>query len=338
MSRVEMASRPELTPLPSQGKSWFALPLKSTTRLTISTENALAAYTKTPPRSIKIDPKSARTVIHEVHAHHRGPPRSESSWEDDFPRGPPKINVNRGDRDRKAGILPDRHHYTPPRRSKSRHQRRNYGTDSDSDSDSDGYLKAPVSRRRRSNSDRSRSSRGSHASNRPPLGRRHSSELARYDDRRDLVVVPKPQSRSSLHDADTDSGYDSEAHEREKRAARNKKILYTGLAGLTTLTAANGIYQNTKAFHGRRNAMKEAAENGELQDEEERRKQRNKHLMMDAFALLVVGVGVNNVRVGWQRREEKKKAHEVAEQKAFERFERRERGMGRERAYGVEER
>ena len=243
------------------------------------------------------------------------------------------------DGDRKAGVLPDRHHYTPPRRSKSRHQRRTYDTDSDADSDSDRYLKPQVSHpRHRSNSGRSRSSHGNSGSNRPPLGRRHSSELARYDNRRDLVLVPKTQSRSSHQDSESDSGYDSEAHEREKRAARNKKILYTGLAGLTTITAANGIYQNAKAFHGRRNAMKEAAEKGEIEDEEERRKTRNKHLMVDAFALLVVGVGVNNVRVGWQRREEKKKAHEAAEQKAFERYERRERGVGRDRAYSVEER
>ena len=83
--------------------------------------------------------------------------------------------------------------------------------------------------------------------------------------------------------------------------------------------------------------MKEAAEKGELEDEEERKKKRNKHLMMDAFGLLVMGIGVNNVRVGWQRMEEKKKAHAAAEQKHTERIERRERGSGRNRAYSVEE-
>ena len=302
-------------------------------------ENALATYTKTPPRSIKLDPNSARTVVHEIHTHHRGPAKSDSSRNNEYLRAPPKINIKEFDGDQKAGVLPDRHHYAPPRRSKSRRQRRTYDTDSDADSESDGYLKPRSSHRRhRSNSDRSRLSQGQSGSDRPPLGRRHSSELTRYEDRRDLVLVSKPQSRSSHPDSESDSGYDSEAHEREKRAARNKKILYTGLAGLTTITAANGIYQNAKAFHGRRTAMREAAEKGEVVDEEERRKTRNKHLMVDAFALLVVGVGVNNVRVGWQRSEEKKKAHRAAEQKAFERFERRERGAGRDRAYSVEER
>ena len=315
------------------------MPIDRNKLLILITENALAAYNKTPPRNIKIDPRSARTVIHEIHAHHRGPPKSDSSPDDVFPRASPQFDINGQDVVRKAGVLADRHHYNPPRRSKSRHHRRNYDTDSEADSDSDGYLKPKDSRRRhRSNSDRSRSSNGSRGSNRTPPGRRHSTEVARYDDHRDLVLAPKPHSRSSHDDSETDSGYDSEAHEREKRAARNKKILYTGLAGLTTITAANGIYQNTKAYHGRRNALKEAAEKGELEDEVERKKRRNKDLMTNAFALLVVGVGVNNVRVGWQRREEKKKAHEAAEQKAFERFERRERGAGRDRAYSVEER
>lgn len=242
------------------------------------------------------------------------------------------------DGNREVEVLPERHHYTPPRGSKSRRQRRTYDTELDTDSDSDGHLKPQISRRRRpSNSDRRRSSNENQGCNRPPLGRRHSGERARHDDRRDLVLVPKPQSPSSHHHSESDSGYDSEAHEREKRATRNQKILYTGLAGLTTVTAANCIYQNAKAFHDRRNAMKETADMGELEDEEERRKRRNKHLMTDAFALLVVGVGVNNVRVGWQRREEKKKAHEAAEQKVFERFERRERGAKRDRAYSVEE-
>ena len=301
-------------------------------------ENALAAYTKTPPRKISIDPKSARTVIHEIRAHHRGPTGSDSSPDDLFPHAPPHFRINGEEGDQKSGVLPDRKYYTPPRRSKSRHRRRNYDTDSDADSESDGYLKPHQPRRRhRASSDQSRSSHASRQSNRPPLGRRHSSEITRYDDRRDLIVVPKPRSRSSHVESETDSGYDSEAHEREKRAARNKKILYTGLATITTVAAANGIYQNSKGFHGRRNAMKEAAEKGELEDEEERRRRRKKHLMMDAFGLLVMGVGVNNVRVGWQRREEKKKAHEAAEQKAIERFERRERGAGRNKAYSVEE-
>ena len=301
-------------------------------------ENALATYTKTPPRKISIDPKSARTVVHEIRAHHRGAAGSDSSPDELFPHAPPRLDINGKGVNGGAGILPDRNHYTPPRRSRSRRHRRNYDTDSDADSESDSHLKPhQIRRRQRSTSAQSRASRNSRTSNRPNDDRRHSNELTRYNDRRDLAVVPKPRSRSSHSDSESDSGYDSDAHEREKRAARNKKLLYTGLAAITTIGAANGIYQNTKCFHGRRKAWKEADEKGELVDEEERKKVRNKHLMMDGFALLVMGVGVNNVRVGWQRREEKKKAHEEAQQKAIERFERRERGAGRNKAYSVEE-
>ncbi len=54
--------------------------------------------------------------------------------------------------------------------------------------------------------------------------------------------------------------------------------------------------------------------------------------MTNALGLVVVGVGINNVRVGWGRREEKRKAHEEAERIGWERAQRRmERKSGRGR-------
>ena len=217
-----------------------------------------------------------------------------------------------------------------------RHRRpRSNTTDSDTDSESNDNL-SPHRSHHRHRSSHSRSSHRSRGSSDPRSypNRRYSNELTRYDDRRELAPIPKARSRSSHNDSDADSGYDSEAHEREKQQARNKKLLYTGLATITTVAAANNIYQNTKGFHGRRNANKEAAADDGL-DDEERRKRRKKHLMMDALGLVVVAVGVNNVRVGWQRREDKRRAHEEAENKAWER---RQRESRRERAYSVEER
>ena len=101
---------------------------------------------------------------------------------------------------------------------------------------------------------------------------------------------------------------------------------------MTTLAAANNVYQNTKGFHGRRNAYRDAAAKGELEDKAERQKRRKQRLMMDALGLVTIGIGMNNLRVGWQRREEMRRAHEDAQAKAAEKRDRREK------AYSVEER
>ncbi len=60
---------------------------------------------------------------------------------------------------------------------------------------------------------------------------------------------------------------------------------------------------------------------------------------MDLFARGVVGVGLNNVRVGWGRREEVKREHREAERMAWERNTRkyREREARDDGKYSVEE-
>lgn len=105
------------------------------------------------------------------------------------------------------------------------------------------------------------------------------------------------RSRSKSHhgDSDFDSDYDS-AEEAEKLAKhKNSKLLYTGLACVTTVAAANSIYQNTKAHHARRKEFREGEKcNAEVQ------RLKDKALLMDIFTVGVVAVGLNNARMGWK--------------------------------------
>ena len=96
---------------------------------------------------------------------------------------------------------------------------------------------------------------------------------------------------------DVDDAYLSPDELFEKEAqARNKKLLYTGLACVATIAAGNNIYQNTKAHHLRKKEVNE----GEMCLSEEKRL-RQKALLMDILSVGVVAVGINNVRMGWKR-------------------------------------
>ncbi len=135
-----------------------------------------------------------------------------------------------------------------------------------------------------------------------------SKAVARRNSDRRLKIVPcsencndnphksRSHSKSKSHRGDSDSDYDS-AEEAEKLAKhKNRKLLYTGLACVTTLAAANGIYQNTKAHHARHKEFREGEKcNAEVQ------RLRNKALLMDAFTIGVVAIGLNNTRIGWKR-------------------------------------
>ena len=76
-----------------------------------------ANYSRSPPRQIDIDPRSARTVIHEVRAHRRGLSTSRANGQEAFL---PDLRVGRyeGESDRKSGILPDRGTIADRRRSR----------------------------------------------------------------------------------------------------------------------------------------------------------------------------------------------------------------------------
>lgn len=105
------------------------------------------------------------------------------------------------------------------------------------------------------------------------------------------------RAKSQRKPAEDEDAYLSSDEEREKQAkARNKKLLYTGLACVATIAAGNNIYQNTKAHHARRKEVEE----GEMCMSEEKRL-RTKALLMDLFSVGVVAVGINNVRMGWKR-------------------------------------
>ena len=62
-------------------------------------------------------------------------------------------------------------------------------------------------------------------------------------------------------------------------------------------------------------------------------KLKTKGNLMNLFSLGVVAVGLNNVRMGWMRHENTKKANREAERKAWERRSRRE-DREREQARG----
>ena len=91
-----------------------------------------------------------------------------------------------------------------------------------------------------------------------------------------------------------------------------------GLASITTIAAANGLYQNTKAYHARKNAVK----HGEMCSHEEQ-KLRNKALAMDIFSAGVLAISANNVRLGWQRHQNAKKLSKEQEDRAIRKKERR---------------
>lgn len=205
-----------------------------------------------------------------------------------------------------------------------------HGYEPDSDSDFEAGRLAP---RRHSprNHRSSRSHSSASGSHQGSTGRRYSSELTRYDDRREVVPVAR-HSNHSYRDSDSDDSCDSEAELAEERRARNKKLLYTGLAAMTTITCANGLYQTTKGYHIRRKTLREKTDLGELQDEIERKKHHRNHVAMNGLALVTVAISANNLRLGWQRQQEHKKKHEEAAAKAWERKHRSHK------AYSVEER
>jgi len=129
-----------------------------------------------------------------------------------------------------------------------------------------------------------------------------------------------PPPKASLSD---DEHYDSAA-ELKKRAKRRKDTLLTaGLATITTVAAGNGIYQNAKLYHARKNAVQD----GEMCSHE-LEKLKTKATLMNAFSLGVVAIGLNNVRLGWMRHENTKKAGREAEKAAWERKVRREEREG----------
>lgn len=112
----------------------------------------------------------------------------------------------------------------------------------------------------------------------------------------DLCADHPHRAARAKGDVDEDEYLSPDEERRKQAKARNRKLLYTGLACVATIAAGNNIYQNTKAHHIRRKGFEE----GEMCTSEEKRL-RTKALMMDLFSVGVVAVGLNNVRMGWKR-------------------------------------
>ncbi|CAF9940205.1 MAG: hypothetical protein HETSPECPRED_002202 [Heterodermia speciosa] len=179
-----------------------------------------------------------------------------------------------------------RHSMSP---DKGQLQRRyHYESDSDSDSDSDT------------------SSRRSHQRKKDSKGLRHAPCSDKCNDN------PKEPKEEDLSD------YSSSEEAKQKKDRRKNIALTAGLASITTIAAANGLYQNTKAYHARKNAVKQ----GEMCSHEEQ-KLRNKGLAMDLFSAGVIAVSANNVRLGWQRYQNAKKLSKEQEERAIRKKEKR---------------
>ena len=84
--------------------------------------------------------------------------------------------------------------------------------------------------------------------------------------------------------------------EDEERKKQRKKLIYTGLAVMSTVVAGNNIYQATKAHQLRKKELSE----GEMCTAEAKRL-RQQAVLLDVFSLGVAGVVLNNVRMGWKR-------------------------------------
>ena len=111
--------------------------------------------------------------------------------------------------------------------------------------------------------------------------------------------VDNPRRRSSSRPPrrlEDELDYSTEEEERKLKKHRNKQLLYTGLAGITTIAASNNIYQSTKAHKARRQAVEE----GRMCSSEAKR-MRNKAIMMDLFSVGVAAIGVNNAVNGWKK-------------------------------------
>lgn len=135
------------------------------------------------------------------------------------------------------------------------------------------------------------------------------------------VCRPNPPLRKAS--SSSDEHYDSATEHKERLKRRKDNLLTAGLATITTVAAGNGIYQNTKLYHARKNAMQD----GEMCSHE-LEKLKTKATLMNLFSVGVVAIGLNNVRLGWMRHENTKKANREAERAAWERMVGREEREG----------
>lgn len=158
---------------------------------------------------------------------------------------------------------------------------------SDSDSDTDGSSPRRIRSRKHYNKDLPVARTGPNNANSP----NHSRSIG----------APRSRSRgpSRRYDSDSDSSSsDDNGGKKSQPKPPPKKILYTGLACVATIAAANNIYQSAKAHHTRQKELEE----GEITSAEAQKKKMQAR-KMDLISLGVAAVGAYNVRNGWRRAE-----------------------------------
>ena len=125
----------------------------------------------------------------------------------------------------------------------------------------------------------------------------------------------KPRSDSKDNDSDWDE-YSSEEEKRKEKKARNRKLIAAGLASITTVAAANNIYQSSKAHKARRRLVSE----GRMCTSELKRQKTNA-IMLDLFSVGVAAIGVNNAVNGWKSMENQRREHHKAYERHIEKRE-----------------
>lgn len=174
-------------------------------------------------------------------------------------------------------------------------RRRDESSDSDSDYDTDGSSPRRIRSRK-------------HYNKHLPVARPNPI-YANPPNRSRSVGAPRsrsqgPPSPPRRYNSDSDSSSDDDGGKKAQPKPAPKQILYTGLACVATLAAANNIYQSAKAHHTRQKEL----EDGEITSAEAQ-KLKKQARKMDLISLGVAAVGAYNVRNGWKRAEGHWKAH-----------------------------
>ncbi|CAD6565166.1 MAG: hypothetical protein ASARMPREDX12_005726 [Alectoria sarmentosa] len=178
---------------------------------------------------------------------------------------------------------------------KGRRSRDSSYSSSDSDSDTDGSSPRRIRSRKHYNKD---------------LVTRAGPNNANSPDHSRSIRAPRSRSRgprrpSRRYDSDSDSSLsDDNGGKKPQPKPPPKEILYTGLACVATIAAANNIYQSAKAHHTRQKELEE----GEITSAEAQKKKMQAR-KMDLISLGIAAVGAYNVRNGWRRAEGHWKAH-----------------------------
>lgn len=179
--------------------------------------------------------------------------------------------------------------------NKGRHRRNSSESDSEFDSDTDGSSPHRIRSRRHYDKDLPVARTGPILVNPPDRSRSMGLPRSRSHG------PPGPPRR---YDSDSDPSSDDGGGKKAQPKPPPKQLLYTGLACVATIAAANNIYQSAKAHHTRQKELEE----GEISSAEAQ-KQKMQARKMDLISLGVAAVGAYNVRNGWKRAEGHWKAH-----------------------------